>query len=102
MILFWDRDGQPMSSDEWDARMYDLAYKHVAVTAINDRVHVSTVWMGIDHNFGDEGPPLIFETMVFGGGSDNLTRRYPTLEAAEAGHEQVVEQAREMADKLER
>ena len=27
---------------------------------------VSTVFLGIDHGLWDEGPPRIFETMVFG------------------------------------
>ena len=27
---------------------------------------ISTVFLGLDHNLGD-GPPLLFETLVFGG-----------------------------------
>jgi hypothetical protein len=46
--------------------------------------------MGIDHNFTDQGPPLIFETMVFGGEYDGYQWRWATLEGAEAGHEQAV------------
>lgn len=41
----------------------DMDYKRVALTEIGPYV-VSTVWIGLDHNFGN-GPPLIFETMVF-------------------------------------
>lgn len=26
---------------------------------------VSTVFLGLDHNWSEEGPPLVFETMVF-------------------------------------
>jgi hypothetical protein len=51
---------------------------------------VSTVWIGLDHRFGD-GPPLIFETMVFDRigdrGADGLEmNRYSTLAEAECGH----------------
>ena len=47
---------------------------------------VSTVFLGLDHNFG-EGPPKIFETLVFNGEFDGEMDRYSTWEQAEAGHE---------------
>lgn len=31
-----------------------------------DDIIVSTVFLGIDHSFGVSGPPVLFETMVFG------------------------------------
>ena len=49
------------------------------------KVHVSTVWLGLDHSY-DGGPPLIFETMVFGGGLDLEMERYSTEAEALAGH----------------
>lgn len=55
---------------------------------------VSTVFLGIDHNFGFSGTtaPILFETMVFEGeeADDHLQLRYETWEQAEAGHAQVV------------
>lgn len=48
-------------------------------------VHVSTVFLGIDHSWGN-GAPILFETMVFGGVLDSYQRRYSTYEQAEAGH----------------
>lgn len=54
---------------------------------------VSTVFLGLNHNFGD-GPPLIFETMVFGGDHDGDCERYSTWEEAEAGHKEVVSKLR--------
>ncbi len=60
-------------------------------TLPND-VRVSTVFLGLDHNYDDEGPPLLFETMVFGGGiHDQSMRRYSTWEEAEAGHSEMLE-----------
>ena len=35
---------------------------------------LSTVWLGLDHNFSRTGPPLIFETMLFAP-SDGETRK---------------------------
>lgn len=46
---------------------------------------VSTVFLGLDHNFGS-GPPHIFETMVFDGPMNGETNQYSTWEEAEAGH----------------
>ena len=56
---------------------------------------VSTVFLGVDHQVGD-GPPLLFETLVFGSGGVDLVNRYPTWADAEEGHMAtcVVEQAR--------
>lgn len=50
---------------------------------------VSTVWLGLDHNFG-HGKPLIYETMVFRGiCSDIDTKSYSTKKEAAAGHRQM-------------
>ena len=46
---------------------------------------VSTVFLGIDHNFGN-GPPSLFETMVFGGAMDEHQERYPTWRKAYNNH----------------
>ena len=53
---------------------------------------VSTVWLGLDHGFGMGGPPLIFETMIFGdhGVSDHGQWRYSTEQAARQGHAEAV------------
>lgn len=48
-------------------------------------VRVSTVFLGLDHRFGD-GPPLLFETMAFVGHDDVGMERYSTWQEAEEGH----------------
>lgn len=55
---------------------------------------VSTVFLSIDHNYTDHGPPIVFETLVFGGPMDDSMRRYATWAEAEAGHDEVVELVR--------
>lgn len=62
----------------------------VAKTQVGDS-EISTVFLGLDHQFIVGGPPLIFETMVFGGLLDGEEERYSTWEQAEAGHKDVVE-----------
>jgi len=58
-------------------------------TEVGD-AYVSTVFLMIDHRFGDAGPPVVFETMVFGGAYDQHQDRYTTYYDAVYGHQQVV------------
>ena len=94
MARFWVlRDKQTVrvaSLEEW-AREFELHDRHVAITEIG-ACRVSTVFLGVDHSFHDEGPPLLFESMVFGGPLDQEQRRYSTWDEAEAGHAELVEQ----------
>lgn len=86
MSWYYDWLGNPISRDEW-ARLFGDE-RHVGDDQIGD-VHVSTVWIGLNQNFG-EGPPLIFETMVFGGPLDQETWRWPTEAQAREGHQTVL------------
>ncbi len=56
--------------------------------------NVSTVWLGLDHSFDGKGPPIIFETMIFGGPINGYQWRYSTKEEALAGHKKVLYKAR--------
>ena len=57
-------------------------------------VLVSTVFLGIDHNLRDGGPPLLWETMIFGGPHDRYRKLYASREAALAGHHTALQLAR--------
>ncbi len=76
---------------EWGS-WFETANRHVGLDIFGD-VRVSTVFLGLDHNFGN-GEPLLFETMVFGGPLDGEQERYCTWDEAEAGHKVMVEKAR--------
>jgi hypothetical protein len=52
------------------------------------------VFLGLDHSHGG-GPPLLFETLVFGGPLADEGDRYPTRAAALAGHDQMVARVRD-------
>lgn len=57
-------------------------------------IRVSTVFLGLDHRFGlEQGPPILFETMVFKGesGNDEDCERYCTWADAEDGHWRMVQ-----------
>lgn len=52
---------------------------------------VSTIFLGLDHQFG-QGPPLLFETMVFSDGESADCYRCSTWLEAEAQHARVLEE----------
>lgn len=72
-------------------------YESVAARKIGDThvgmVEISTVFLGINHARG-EGPPLWFETMVFGGKLDGEMDRYSTYADAVAGHVAMVDRVK--------
>jgi hypothetical protein len=88
--LHYDFDGNPIDMWEW-ARLFEMSGmdRVVARTRIDEDCDVSTVWLGINHQWFD-GPPLIYETLVFGGDHDGEMERYPNRDAALAGHDQMV------------
>lgn len=55
------------------------------------KYHVSTVFLGLDHNYSRIGEPIVFETMIFGEGPcDGYQSRYSTYEQAEQGHKEAL------------
>lgn len=69
------------------AKWFETADRRVARTALAKDVEVSTVFLGIDYSpFSPGFPPILFETMVFGGKHDGDMRRYATWDEAEIGH----------------
>ena len=78
---------------EW-AMWYETADRRVRYTEVGP-LRISTVFLGMDHNFGGDGDPLIFETMVFDDGDDSYCTRCSTWDQAEMMHEAAVEVATE-------
>lgn len=89
----YDRKGNPITYAEWERLFSNEDYKRVALFETGD-VSVSTVWLGLDYNWLGS-PPLIFETMIFGGDRDSEQWRWPTEAAAIAGHDQIAAELRE-------
>ena len=82
---------KPVSIDNVLARgsWFSTADRVVSKTEITKDVTVSTVFLGLDHQYG-EGPPLLFETLVFGGFLDGEMWRCSTWEEALAQHDMAV------------
>lgn len=87
------KDGKPVPEPDIRAwgRWFEtsLAERVVAKTTVGDS-HVSTVFLGTDHNFSAAGEPILWETMIFGGPHADYQCRYASRERAEAGHVSIV------------
>lgn len=77
------------------AKAFEFENHDVAQTMVGE-ARVSTVFLGLDHQWGD-GPPLVFETMVFGGPLDGEQDRYSTWDEAAAGHAEMVRRVEQAA-----
>ena len=81
------------SDPKWTALWARKAGKNPRQVAENfvggeSGTRLSTVFLGIDHSFG-EGALKLFETMVFGGLLDQWQWRYTTWEEAETAHREI-------------
>jgi len=97
MSDMYDRFGKPIESNEWSRLRQIRDYKIVKQETLPNGVWVSTVWLGLDHQYEDGGVPLIFETMVFpkdGTHEEVDMERYSTEEEAINGHLAIVKKWR--------
>lgn len=92
-MTYYDRAGRPITLEDWCATWDE--HRQVARDVVG-RLRVSTVWLGLDHQWQPGGPPLIFETMVFPPWdySELFVARYSTEAEARGGHRLAVVLAR--------
>lgn len=96
----WILEGHTPKEVSWEeykafcAKQEDgkMGWRRVAWSGTDDGVNVSTVFLTIDHAFGNE-PPILFESMIFGGEHDGDQDRYHTWDEAVAGHKAMCEKA---------
>jgi hypothetical protein len=93
-------DGEPVPEPDllrW-AEWHFSTDRHLALTELGALGTVSTVFLGIDHNWSRASAgPILWETMVFGGPFDQQMERYDSRAAALAGHERMVARCRAAA-----
>lgn len=92
-IIGANGEGVPASLEAWARFMESGPARQLERTEIGD-VCISTVFLGLDHNYG-EGPPLIWETMIFGGPHSDHQERASTRAEALACHAAAVSLASE-------
>jgi hypothetical protein len=79
---------------EW-AEWMEVNSRRVANDEI-EGIRVSTVFLGLNHDFSGKGDPLLFETMVFlPDGSTGTMWRYFTWAEAEAGHKEILDSVKQ-------
>ena len=92
-----DADNHPVKVDlmTW-AIWFEDANRRIGYTQITSQCEVSTVFLGIDLRYFSEGPPILFETMIFGGPKeiDESQWRYSSFDDAMVGHLMAVDKAR--------
>lgn len=69
-------------------RWYETADRKIEKTT-HGVITVSTIFLSLT-NIDDEDPPLLFQTVVFGGKSDGLVDHYATMGEAKNGHVAMV------------
>lgn len=103
MMDWYDREGKPISIEEWGRLHEQYDYVRVELDHVGPYV-VSTVWLGLDYRFVGDGPPIIFETMVFTNTAWNADpgdpdpeplfdiecMRWSTEDEARRGHQELV------------
>lgn len=85
-----DPNGKPyqvLDLIEW-ATGFEKLNRRVAQDKIGD-VSISTIFLGFDHSW-DGPPPVLWETMIFGGEHAEYQMRYTTIDAALEGHKAAV------------
>lgn len=82
------------SQAEFHRFFSDIDRRRVAHSDVYANVYVSTVFLGFDHGFDDNSPPVLFETLVFGGALSEEMIRYTTYDEALAGHHEMVARVR--------
>lgn len=101
--MYFGLDGQPITREQWAQTFDDIKSRRIGQQTVGygpGKKWVSTVWLGLNHQFGD-GLPLIFESMVFQHGygwrkrfgycHEVCQERYPTKQDAIMGHRLLVE-----------
>jgi len=60
--------------------------KIVGSTRFPSGTRVSTVFLTLDHGWGENKNPVLWETMIFGGNEDQFQERYESFDEAVLGH----------------
>lgn len=103
-ILDENKRAIPATAQEASAFLENFENKKVKQEVIGNN-KLSTVFLGLDHRFGD-GPPLLFETMQFPCDNEGVVTdwgeifcdRYSTWEEALAGHEERAAYLRQLEE----
>ena len=92
-MKFYNMKGEQISANIAEKECLEFEKNRVVAKEYVGEILVSTVLLGIDYSY-NSGPPIIFETCVFGGELDSYLERYHTKEKALEGHKAIVERVK--------
>ena len=84
-----DEHGEPVPCEDLEtlgAWWANNPNRHVARDELPGDVLVSTVFLALNYEWREGAPPVLWETMVFGGPLDGEQERYVSRADAVAGH----------------
>jgi hypothetical protein len=97
-LYILDENGEPVLEPdftkwgEWFENHYPA--RRIALSSVGEWT-ISTIFLGMDHSFED-GPPVLWETMVFGPEPwSDQQWRFTTREGAISHHDQIAEYIRQ-------
>lgn len=87
---YYDFNGNEITLEEWTVLFDDKTKRRVDHTIVHG-YRVSTIFLGMNHQWGD-GPPLIYETMVFppDDWGEVYGERHTTWDEAQEAHNRIV------------
>lgn len=92
-ITFYDRQGRLIEPDRAQQLWHNLEYRILGFDRIAEGCTLVTSWTAFDVKPpADTGPPMIFETRVYGGPDDGRKIIYPSECGARQGHHRAVVQ----------
>lgn len=91
LAVWWilDDDGNPVCVDIETFARWDMTTERTVARDFVGSVELSTVFTGINYAFHG-GPPVLWETMIFGGEFDGYGRRYTSADDARRGHAEAI------------
>lgn len=88
-----DENNNPVkanSSKDYFNWVTENEVKRIVMRQDVDGITISTVFLGLDHSWIG-GPPVLWETMIFGGEHDQYQERYYSFDDALDGHFKALE-----------
>jgi hypothetical protein len=80
------------------AQWYATADVRIAQTFLHPDTELWTMFLGVDHDWRGNGPPLLFETLMFWSWGPEIFWRYATWEDAVRCHHEQCERLRKNID----
>jgi hypothetical protein len=90
-VYILDENWEPKAVDYGETLNNERFVVQLSMIYITDNIFISTIFIGVNFNFMDDGPPILWETMIFSEREVLWEMRYSSREAAIDDHLTIVE-----------